>query len=61
MLVLTRTIGEQVIIDGGICITVVAINGSHVRIGITAPREVPILRGELLSTGATAQPRFTPA
>jgi carbon storage regulator CsrA len=36
MLVLTRKVGEQIIIDGDICITIVAIRGNKVRLRITA-------------------------
>ena len=38
MLVLTRKTGEEIIIDGSIRITITSIKGSHVRIGITAPK-----------------------
>jgi carbon storage regulator len=48
MLVLTRRLGEEIVIDGNICITVVAIKGGHVRLGITAPKSVSIQRSELL-------------
>ena len=40
MLVLTRKIGETIILDGGIKITVSDIQGNHVKIGIDAPKEV---------------------
>jgi len=46
MLVLTRKIGQEIVIDGDIRITVTAIKGSQVRIGITAPSEVRINRAE---------------
>jgi carbon storage regulator len=48
MLVLTRKPGEQVVIGGGITITVVSVVGNKVRIGIAAPDQVRILRAELL-------------
>jgi carbon storage regulator len=47
MLVLTRKVGEKVIIDGCITVTVVAVDGNKVRIGITAPPEVRIDREEI--------------
>jgi carbon storage regulator len=49
MLVLSRKVGEAVIIGGGICVTVVAIQGSQIRLGFTAPDDVPIYRQELCS------------
>ena len=48
MLVLTRTINESIIISDDIEITIVAINGNQVRIGIRAPEEITIVRDELL-------------
>lgn len=47
MLVLTRKLNESIVIDGNIRVTVVAIRGGHVRLGIEAPSEVPVLREEL--------------
>jgi carbon storage regulator len=47
MLVLTRKIGEEIIIDEDICITVVAIQGDRVRLGITAPKETRVDRREI--------------
>jgi carbon storage regulator len=47
MLVLTRKPGEKVIIGNGITLTVLEVNGHRVRIGIDAPDQVRILRGEL--------------
>jgi carbon storage regulator CsrA len=47
MLVLTRKVGEQIVIDDNIHITVVAISGEKVRIGITAPKEFVVDRQEI--------------
>ncbi len=47
MLVLSRKRKEQIIIAQTIEITVLAVRGNHVRLGISAPREVSIRRGEL--------------
>ena len=47
MLVLTRKETEQIVIGDDIVITVNRINGNRVAIGIEAPREVSIVRGEL--------------
>ena len=53
MLVLTRRCGEVIHLDGGIVIQVVSICAGHVRLGIEAPRETVIMRGELV--GATGR------
>ncbi len=47
MLVLTRRIDESLVIDDRIIVTVLGVEGDKVKIGITAPREVTILRQEL--------------
>lgn len=44
MLVLTRKSGEKIMIGDNITITVVAIEGNRVRIGLEAPQEIPITR-----------------
>lgn len=48
MLVVTRKEGEEVRIGDDIRIVVVSITGKKIRLGIDAPREVPIFRTELL-------------
>ncbi|HVA48487.1 MAG TPA: carbon storage regulator [Pirellulales bacterium] len=47
MLVLSRKAGEQLVIDGNIIITVNRVAGHRVSIGIEAPHDVQIARGEL--------------
>lgn len=47
MLVLTRKISEKMMIGDNIEVTVVRISGNQVRIGVTAPREISVRRGEL--------------
>jgi carbon storage regulator CsrA len=47
MLVLTRKLGEKLVIGGSITLTVVEIRGNHVRLAVDAPRHIRILRGEL--------------
>lgn len=47
MLVLTRKQEEKICIGNGITITVLKMKGQSVRLGIEAPKEVPIIRGEL--------------
>ena len=48
MLVLSRKLGEKIYIGDNICITVVDIDRGKIRLGIEAPRDVPIYRQELL-------------
>ena len=47
MLVLSRKLGEQVCIGSGIQVTVLGIQKGRVRLGLAAPRELPIHRQEL--------------
>jgi carbon storage regulator len=47
MLVLTRKTNESIIIGDAIEITVVAVEGDQVKLGITAPRQVPVHRREV--------------
>lgn len=54
MLVLTRKPGEQIMIGDGIVITVLEGRGDGVRIGIEAPRGVPIQRREVIEAIAAA-------
>lgn len=48
MLVLSRKLGEKIVIGENISITVVDIDRGKIRLGIEAPRNVPIFRQELL-------------
>ena len=47
MLVLSRKKNEKIVINGDIVLIIVEIRGDKVRLGIEAPREVPINRGEV--------------
>jgi carbon storage regulator len=47
MLVLTRKTGEEIVIGDDIRVKVVAVQGDRVRIGIDAPRSVPVDRYEV--------------
>ena len=47
MLVISRRTNESFVIDGNITITVLRMQGNNVRLGIEAPKEVPIRREEL--------------
>src|SRR6476661_6887886 len=48
MLVLTRKLMEKLFIGDDICVTVVRLEGGQVRLGIEAPREIAVVRAELL-------------
>lgn len=48
MLVLRRKVGESIILSGSIHISVLAVEGERVKIGISAPADVTIVREELL-------------
>jgi carbon storage regulator len=62
MLVLSRKPGEELVIGDNIRLSVVAIRGSQVRLGITVPVEMPIRRGELpCSDGRCHWPLFLAA
>lgn len=47
MLVLSRRVGEEIVIDGAIRVTIIAVNGDRVRLGIAAPPAVAVARKEI--------------
>ena len=47
MLILTRKLGESIVIDGRIHVKVLRVDGDSVKIGIEAPMEVPVHRQEV--------------
>ncbi len=47
MLVLSRKLGEKIVIGDNIVVTVVKIDRNQIRIGIEAPTEVPVYRQEI--------------
>jgi carbon storage regulator len=47
MLVLSRKLGESIVIDGRITVKIVRIEGEIVKVGIDAPLEVPVHRQEV--------------
>lgn len=66
MLVLTRKTGQQIRIGPDVTITVVSVRGGYVRLGIEAPRDIRIRRGESTAhlveqePAVTASPPLTP-
>ncbi len=64
MLVLTRKLMEKLYIGDDVCVTVVRLEGGQVRLGIDAPREVAVVRAELLDgrqpTDRPIEPKPTP-
>ncbi len=49
MLVLTRRKNQSIMIGDGVVVTVLEVKGDNIRLGITAPRDVQVLREELVS------------
>ncbi len=47
MLILTRKIDEEIIIDSDIRIKIISISENNIKLGITAPPNIEILRGEI--------------
>lgn len=47
MLILTRRVGETMMIGDDITVTILGVKGKQVRIGVDAPRDVPIHREEI--------------
>ncbi len=55
MLVLSRKVGDKLVIDGNITVEVVKIQGNRISLGIVASSNVKILRGELNQPNANVQ------
>jgi carbon storage regulator len=67
MLVLTRKSNESIMIGDEIELTILSVSGDKVRVGIQAPREIPVFRKEVwleiqqedAAAGTAARPRST--
>lgn len=60
MLILTRRVGESIVIGDDIDITVLSIKERQVRIGINAPRTLPVHREEIYLKIKAEEGAFTP-
>jgi carbon storage regulator len=47
MLVLSRKLGEAIVIDGAITVSILAVDGNRVKLGVAAPAEIPVHRKEV--------------
>lgn len=47
MLILTRTPGEKIMIGDDVEVTVLSVTGNQVRLGVEAPKDVPVHREEI--------------
>lgn len=50
MLVLSRSVGEKIVVGENLVITVVGMKGDRVRLGFEAPKELPIHRKEVFDS-----------
>ncbi len=55
MLVLSRKVGERVLLGDDIRITIVRVSGGGVRLGIEAPSDIPVVREEVAETKPVAK------
>ncbi len=61
MLVLSRKVGERILIGDDIAVTVVRVAQGMVRIGVEAPQETPIVREEIKDRRKDNAPNQAPA
>jgi carbon storage regulator len=47
MLILSRKVGQSIVIDGRIVVKVVRVDGDQIKLGIQAPPEIPVHREEI--------------
>lgn len=56
MLVLSRKVGEEIVVGDGVRVVIVGISGRVVRIGVDAPKDVRVLRKELWEANQKGKP-----
>jgi carbon storage regulator len=61
MLVLSRKLGEKIVIGDSIIVTVVKIDRNQIRLGIEAPHEIPVYREEIAPSRVTKPVSDEPA
>jgi carbon storage regulator len=57
MLILQRRVGQRIVVSGGIEITVTSVSKGGVRLAVSAPRGIAVLRGEVYDEVAQANAR----
>lgn len=55
MLILTRRVGETLMIGDNVAVTVLGVKGNQVRVGITAPKDVTVHREEIYERAKAGQ------
>lgn len=62
MLILTRRVGETLMIGDSVTVTILGVKGNQVRVGITAPKDVAVHREEIFQRiGKESAPGAEPA
>lgn len=61
MLILTRQVGEDIVIGEAVTVSVLGVKQGQVRLGIQAPKQIKVLRGELLDADRSVPDTATPA
>ena len=60
MLILTRRVGETVMIGNDVTVTVLGVKGNQVRVGVNAPRDVAVHREEIYERIKREEQEVTP-
>ena len=60
MLILTRRVGETLMIGDNVTVTVLGVKGNQVRVGVNAPKDVAVHREEIYQRIQTEQPSENP-